>query len=111
MQVEVVSDDDDEEEDDIIALTEEKYKPTSLEKMISLIALLAEKSRQDRGLVLPERDYFQLTGGKVRVNSMFLFLVQCSYSVQSLNHKFKNCSNENVNVFLLIAVTVSCNSD
>ncbi|XP_038075535.1 ubiquitin carboxyl-terminal hydrolase 34-like isoform X2 [Patiria miniata] len=65
--VEVVSDDDnedDEDEDDIISLTEEKYKPTSLEKMISLIAYLVDSSRTDRQLMLSQTDYAVLVAGK-----------------------------------------------
>ncbi|XP_033629048.1 ubiquitin carboxyl-terminal hydrolase 34-like isoform X1 [Asterias rubens] len=65
--VEVVSDDDnedDEDEDDIISLTEDKYKPTSLEKMISLIAYLVDSSRTDRQLMLSQTDYAVLVAGK-----------------------------------------------
>ncbi|XP_022096710.1 ubiquitin carboxyl-terminal hydrolase 34-like [Acanthaster planci] len=65
--VEVVSDDDnddEDEEDDIISLTEDKYKPTSLEKMISLIAYLVDSSRTDRQLMLSQTDYAVLVAGK-----------------------------------------------
>ena len=66
--MEVVSDDDnedDEDEDDIISLTEDKYKPTSLEKMISLVAYLVDSSRTDRQLMLSQTDYAVLVAGKV----------------------------------------------
>jgi ubiquitin carboxyl-terminal hydrolase 34 len=65
--VEVVSDEDndeEDEEDDIISLTEDKYKPTSLEKMISLIAYLVDSSRTDRQLMLSQTDYAVLVAGK-----------------------------------------------
>ncbi|XP_072031378.1 LOW QUALITY PROTEIN: ubiquitin carboxyl-terminal hydrolase 34-like [Amphiura filiformis] len=62
-----VSDDDnedDDDEDDIISLTEEKYRPTSLEKMIQLIAYLVESSRTERQLMLSQNDYAVLVAGK-----------------------------------------------
>ncbi|XP_070576482.1 ubiquitin carboxyl-terminal hydrolase 34-like isoform X2 [Ptychodera flava] len=65
--VEVVSDDDqddDEEEEDVVALSEEKYRPASLEKMIALIATLVEASREEKRLMLAQSDYALLTGGK-----------------------------------------------
>ncbi|XP_041468588.1 ubiquitin carboxyl-terminal hydrolase 34-like isoform X2 [Lytechinus variegatus] len=65
--VEVISDDendDEDDDDDVISLTEDKYKPTSLEKMISLIAYLVESSRTDRRLLLSHNDYAVLVGGK-----------------------------------------------
>ncbi|XP_077867964.1 ubiquitin carboxyl-terminal hydrolase 34-like [Saccoglossus kowalevskii] len=65
--VEVVSDDDpdeDDEEEDVVSLTEEKYRPASLEKMITLIAMLVESSRVDRRLTLAQSDLAVLTGGK-----------------------------------------------
>jgi ubiquitin carboxyl-terminal hydrolase 34 len=64
LQVEIISDEEDEEED-VIALTDEKFKPISLEKMISLISLLVEQSRgEDRDLQLIEKDYNAIVGGK-----------------------------------------------
>eukprot|EP00061_Rhincodon_typus_P008626 g31400.t1 len=50
-QVEVLSEEEgeeEEEEEDILSLTEEKYRPAALEKMIALIALLVEQSRSER---------------------------------------------------------------
>ncbi|KAL3873492.1 hypothetical protein ACJMK2_036602 [Sinanodonta woodiana] len=59
--VEILSDD---EEDDVITLTEENYKPLSLDKMISLIALLVEKSRgDDHQLQISDKDYNAIIGG------------------------------------------------
>ncbi|XP_066282190.1 ubiquitin carboxyl-terminal hydrolase 34-like isoform X3 [Branchiostoma lanceolatum] len=63
--VEVVSEDEEEEEDDdVITLPEEKYRPTSLEKMIALVALLVETSRAERQLSLSQNDLAVLTTGK-----------------------------------------------
>ncbi|XP_048258866.1 ubiquitin carboxyl-terminal hydrolase 34-like isoform X4 [Haliotis rufescens] len=60
--VEILSDDD--EEEDVISLTDDNYRPMSLEKMISLIALLVEKSRAEKQLHLSEKDYNSIIGGK-----------------------------------------------
>ena len=66
MKVEILS--DDEEEEEVLQLPEEN-KPTALEKMIGLIALLVEKSRgADKQLHLSNRDYQSIVGGKVRIN-------------------------------------------
>ena len=66
LQVEILSDDDEEEEEDVISLSEDKYRPQSLEKMISLVAMLVEKSRgDDKQLHLSQRDYLAIIGGKV----------------------------------------------
>ena len=66
-QVEIVSDDDDDDDDDIM-LTDEKYRPQSLEKMIALIAMLVEKSRGvDKQLHVSQKDYHSIVGGKVSV--------------------------------------------
>ncbi|XP_064603807.1 ubiquitin carboxyl-terminal hydrolase 34-like isoform X2 [Liolophura sinensis] len=62
--VEILSDDD-EEEEEVVAVSEDKYRPLSLEKMITLIAHLVEKSRgDDRQLHLSEKDYNNIIGGK-----------------------------------------------
>ncbi|XP_062912032.1 ubiquitin carboxyl-terminal hydrolase 34 isoform X4 [Mobula hypostoma] len=66
-QVEVLSEEEgeeEEEEEDILSLTEEKYRPAALEKMIALIALLVEQSRSERHLTLSQNDMAALTGGK-----------------------------------------------
>ena len=61
-----VSDEEEEEVDDVLSLNEDKYKPASLEKMITLIATLVEKSRgEDHHLHLSANDYNAITGGKV----------------------------------------------
>ncbi|XP_049955909.1 ubiquitin carboxyl-terminal hydrolase 34 [Schistocerca serialis cubense] len=61
--VEVVSEEEDEEE--VIPLPTDKYKPASLEKMISLVAILAEKSRgSDHLLKLSTSDLNAIAGGK-----------------------------------------------
>ena len=62
-----MSDDDDDDDDDIM-LTDEKYRPQSLEKMIALIAMLVEKSRGvDKQLHVSQKDYHSIVGGKVSV--------------------------------------------
>ncbi|XP_060516947.1 ubiquitin carboxyl-terminal hydrolase 34 isoform X2 [Cylas formicarius] len=54
-----------EDEDDMVALPSVKYKPASLDKMITLIASLVEKSRDSNmKLNLSERDYNAVAGGK-----------------------------------------------
>ncbi|XP_066257421.1 ubiquitin carboxyl-terminal hydrolase puf [Euwallacea similis] len=54
-----------EEDDEMVSLPPEKYKPASLDKMITLIASLVEKSRDSNmKLQLSERDYTAVAGGK-----------------------------------------------
>lgn len=61
--MEVVS--EEEEEEDVVPLPSDKYKPASLEKMITLIATLAEKSRgPDKRLELTQMDMTAVAGGK-----------------------------------------------
>nr|KAG5696977.1 hypothetical protein BaRGS_008439 [Batillaria attramentaria] len=61
--VEILS--DEEEEEEVLSLAEEAYRPTSLEKMIALTALLVEKSRaSEKQLHLSQRDYNAIIGGK-----------------------------------------------
>lgn len=61
--VEVVSEED--EEEDIIPVPTDKYKPASLEKMITLIAVLVEKSRgNEHMLQLSSKDYNSVASGK-----------------------------------------------
>ena len=55
-----------EEEEGEETLPSDKYKPASLERMITLIATLVEKSRgPDHNLHLSPADYAVFTGGKV----------------------------------------------
>ena len=70
-KVEILS--DDEEEEEVLTLTDEN-KPTALEKMIALIALLVEKSRgNDKQLHLSQKDYMAIVGGgKVRLLVIFI---------------------------------------
>lgn len=57
---------EDEEEDELLAIPSERCKPTSLEKMITLIATLVEKARgTDHSLKLPHPDLHIIAGGKV----------------------------------------------
>ncbi|KAF5282603.1 hypothetical protein FQA39_LY05010 [Lamprigera yunnana] len=54
-----------EEEEEIVALPTDKYKPASLDKMITLIASLVEKSRDvDLKLRLSAKDYTAVAEGK-----------------------------------------------
>ncbi|KAK4884213.1 hypothetical protein RN001_000484 [Aquatica leii] len=54
-----------EEEEEIVSLPTDKYKPASLDKMITLIASLVEKSRDgDLKLRLTSKDYNAVAGGK-----------------------------------------------
>lgn len=55
-----------EEEEEIVTLPTDKYKPASLDKMITLVASLVEKSRDsDLKLRLSIKDYNAVAGGKV----------------------------------------------
>ncbi|XP_063231242.1 ubiquitin carboxyl-terminal hydrolase 34 isoform X2 [Bacillus rossius redtenbacheri] len=61
--VEVLSEDED--EDDIIPLPTDKYKPASLDKMVTLVAALVERSRgPDHMLQLSTPDVNAVAGGK-----------------------------------------------
>ena len=62
-----MSDDDEEEEEDVIPLPpDDRYRPQSLEKMITLVAKLVEKSRgADKQIHLSEKDLASILGGKV----------------------------------------------
>lgn len=54
-----------EEEEEVVPVPAEKYKPASLDKMITLVASLVEKSRDsDMKLQLSEKDYSAVAGGK-----------------------------------------------
>uniref|UniRef100_A0A6P7F8D8 ubiquitinyl hydrolase 1 n=1 Tax=Diabrotica virgifera virgifera TaxID=50390 RepID=A0A6P7F8D8_DIAVI len=54
-----------EDEEEVVSLPTDKYKPASLDKMITLIASLVEKSRDASGkLQLSEKDYSAIAGGK-----------------------------------------------
>lgn len=63
--MEVLSDEEEDEDDEVVSTVDDKYKPASLEKMISLIALLVEKSRDDERLQLSHNDFNAVAGGKV----------------------------------------------
>lgn len=55
-----------EEEEEVVALPSDKYKPASLDKMITLVASLVEKSRDtNMKLQLSEKDYNAVAEGKV----------------------------------------------
>lgn len=62
LKVEILSDSDGDDEEDINpSLSNDKYRPQSFEKMVSLVALLVESSRGvDGQLHLPERDLFAI---------------------------------------------------
>ena len=67
VQMEMIAEED--EDDELLAIASERCKPTSLEKMITLIATLVEKARGPdvRTLRLTHVDYHIIAGGKVRV--------------------------------------------
>jgi ubiquitin carboxyl-terminal hydrolase 34 len=63
-----VSDEEEKDIDDVVNLTEDKYSAQSLDKMITLVAVLVEKSRVDKHLRLSDKDFQAITaGGKVFV--------------------------------------------
>ena len=71
--MEIVSDD---EEEVVFHLTDDN-KPTALEKMISLIALLLEKSRgPDNQLSVTSSDYNAIMCGG-RVSAVFFMALTC----------------------------------
>ncbi len=71
LQIEIMSDEEAEEEE-VISLSEDKYRPQSLEKMIHLIATLVEKSRgEEKELNLHRRDYNAILTGKVRTRECY----------------------------------------
>ena len=64
LQVEILSDDEEGESEVVTVAPEDKYRPQSLEKMITLVAMLVEASRgQDKQLQLSQRDYQAVIGG------------------------------------------------
>ncbi|XP_072159450.1 LOW QUALITY PROTEIN: ubiquitin carboxyl-terminal hydrolase 34 [Bemisia tabaci] len=115
--VEVVSDEDDDDDDDMLATTSDKYRPTSLDKMVTLVASLVEKSYgPDQRLHLSPEDYAALVGGKG-----FPFL--CQQIKESINpHQTRNLIfsltrwNDNlatqiINVIFNCIQKYSCNMD
>lgn len=67
----------------MIPLPNDKYKPASLEKMISLVAMLAERSRgPDHLLKLSTNDFNAIAGGKV---SCYLPVSTRSLSTSEIN--------------------------
>jgi hypothetical protein len=64
-----------EEEEEVVALPNDKYKPASLDKMITLVASLVEKSRDSNmKLQLSEKDYSAVAEGKVSgTQDVYLF--------------------------------------
>ncbi len=82
LQVEILSDDEEEEEEDVIALTEDRYRPQSLDKMIALIAMLVEKSRgDDKQLHISHKDYMAIIGGKVNRQKCLIIFNYWKYIV------------------------------
>jgi len=62
-----MSDEEEKDIDDVVLVPDDKYSAQSLDKMITLVAVLVEKSRIDRQLHLSVRDTQALIGGgKVR---------------------------------------------
>jgi len=58
-----VSDEEEKDIDDVVLVADDKYSAQSLDKMITLVAVLVEKSRVDRQLRLSVRDTQGLIGG------------------------------------------------
>lgn len=80
------SDNDDNSSDE--ALSVDKTRPASLDKMIALVANLVERSRgQDFRLRLSTKDYNAIAGGKVKtvLKYEFLYFVNCQMVVKNLN--------------------------
>jgi len=58
-----VSDEEEKDIDDVVLVADDKYSAQSLDKMLTLVAVLVEKSRIDRQLHLSARDMQALIGG------------------------------------------------
>ena len=58
-----MSDEEEKDIDDVVLVADDKYSAQSLDKMITLVAVLVEKSRVDRQLRLSVRDTQGLIGG------------------------------------------------
>lgn len=64
-----------EDEEEMVTLATDKYKPASLDKMITLVASLVEKSRDaDSRLRLSFKDYNAVAGGKVTLFAGFFYM-------------------------------------
>lgn len=78
---------EEEEEEEVISLPTDKYKPTSLEKMITLIAMLVEKSRgDDQHLKISIVDFNSVAGGKVCSLVSSLWIVLRRYLIICLHY-------------------------
>ena len=93
----------DDEEEEVITITEETYKPLSLEKMVTLIALLVEKSRSENNqLQLSDKDFSSIVGGK---GLPFLYnQIRDSINVRQTCNLIFSLSRWNEQ----LAITVSC---
>jgi len=58
-----MSDEEEKDIDDVVLVPDDKHSAQSLEKLITLVAVLVEKSRIDRQLHLSVRDTQALIGG------------------------------------------------
>jgi len=70
-----VSDEEEKDIDDVVLVPDDKYSAQSLDKMLTLVAVLVEKSRIDRQLHLSVRDTQALIGGG-KVSSVCLSVIQ-----------------------------------
>lgn len=96
------SDNDDNSSDE--ALSVEKNRPASLDKMIALVAHLVERSRgSDSCLKLSTKDYNAIAGGKVNIQrnhgneyltTIYLFLEGFSIPVSASEGQYKSTPNE-----------------
>jgi len=69
-----VSDEEEKDIDDVVLVADDKHSAQSLDKMITLVAVLVEKSRIDRQLHLSVRDIQALIGGVKVHNAATSFL-------------------------------------
>jgi len=84
-----VSDEEEKEVDDVVLVPDDKYSAQSLDKMITLVAVLVEKSRIDRQLHLSVRDTQALIGGGkvcIVIVSELCTLTGCQQRTLSSHH-------------------------
>jgi hypothetical protein len=83
-----VSDEEEKDIDDVVNLTEDKYSAQSLDKMITLVAVLVEKSRADKHLRLSDKDIQAITGGGKVIGGEFIQVASCTILLQLMLARF-----------------------
>lgn len=97
-----------EDEEEIVTLSADKYKPASLDKMITLVASLVEKSRDaESRLRLSFKDYNAVAGGKVfpvhilKQTKLIYYFIGISISLSTNQRQYQFTTNKKFNTFPL----------